>query len=310
MTPTPSPHWDALRQLAEALRHAPADIPAAHGMGHVFCTRTYGLRNVCLDNPTLVLVLEGEKRHAGTEKAQHLCPAPGLLLLPADTPLHVENIPDAHSGRYLAYCLGFEPALLENAARHWPVPAGASGLPPSAPCGEGQAVEADETLLSTLRLLLAATLEQVQGAQPCPQLLRLQCEQILLLLALRGWGPHLLTRRNALVGEALRLIQRQPHLPWTLDMLAEQLHCGSRTLRRRLHEEGRTLREMLRHARLHTALGLLQQQRCTVSEAAFSCGYDSPSRFSRRFQEHFGLLPSELLRSGGSDLAARGASLA
>lgn len=307
-TAPPSSRWNELRSLAEALRHVAPDVPDSHGMGHVFCTESYGLRNVLLAHPTLVLVLEGEKRYAPTgRESTFSCPAPALLLLPSDIPLRIENIPALDSGRYLALCISFDPSLLESTAQHGPVP---STETPAAEVCAGMEVATDDTLFATLHMTLRTTLEQAQGSALCPHLIRLQCEQLALLLTLRGFGPHLLTRRHALVGEALRLIQQQPHLPWTLDLLAEQLHCGSRTLRRRLQQEGRTLRELLRHARLHTALGLLQQQRCTVSEAAFSCGYDSPSRFSRRFQEHFGLLPSELLRSSRKGEADRGASLA
>ena len=290
---TEAPQWAELRALAEDLRCADAAAAQAHGLAYVFCAESYGLRQVRLDQPTLVLVLEGRKRYAregeGSVSPSLLseAPCPSLLLLPADTPLYIENIPAR--GRYLALCLSFSPALMESAARH-SLPHAETENPDPAALG---------TLLSALTLLVRSALSP--AAASCARLLEVQSEQILLLLMLLGLGPRLLSRRDEVVGSALELIRQSPHLPWTVDSLAEHLHCSGRTLRRRLQQDGRSLRELLRHARLHTALGMLQQQRCTVSEAAFSCGYDSLSRFSQRFREHFGLLPSELLRGTGAE---------
>ena len=303
-TPTPESLDAALSRLAKSLRHhelcqGEVRLPEEYSLGHVVCLQSYGLRNVCLDHPMLVLVVEGCKRYGLEDNGPlHSLHAPGLLLLPADTPMRIENVPDVDAGHYHALCLSLSPVLLDSVAPHWsPAPSPVFSADPMHPLAP-QPLRRDPELLMVLQVLLHNTLQQWQGAPLCPRLLTLQCEQLALLLAMRGMDRHLFTRRDSLVSSAMLLISRQPHLPWTVDSLADQLHCSGRTLRRRMHQEGRSLRELLRHARLHSALGMLQQKRCSVSEAAFSCGYDSPSRFSQRFREHFGLLPSELLRSG------------
>ena len=298
-------NWEELHQAADALSRVRSPILAEHGMSHILCMQEYGLRNIRLSQPVLVLVLEGIKGYArqnvgeqGSAALLAKASAPCLLLLPADTPLYLENIPDPKSSRYLAYCLRFDPSLVESVARYCPA---CSNTPQDTTQGMPAAtlrVLPDENLLMQLRLLLRTTVEQLQDGPAFSRLLQLHCEQIALLLFLHGFGALMLTRHDALVGEAMRLIQQQPQAAWTLESLSQELPCSSRTLGRHLQKEGRSLRELLRHTRLHVALGMLQQQHCTVSEAAFACGYNSPSRFSRRFYEHFGLLPSELLRRG------------
>lgn len=46
--------------------------------------------------------------------------------------------------------------------------------------------------------------------------------------------------------------------------------------------------------RLHRAHHLLSNQHKTVSEAAFECGFQSPSHFSRAFKTRFGKGPTEM----------------
>jgi transcriptional regulator GlxA family with amidase domain len=46
--------------------------------------------------------------------------------------------------------------------------------------------------------------------------------------------------------------------------------------------------------RLHRAMDLLTDNAGTVSEIAYLVGFGNPSHFTKRFQEQFGELPSEV----------------
>jgi AraC-like DNA-binding protein/mannose-6-phosphate isomerase-like protein (cupin superfamily) len=79
----------------------------------------------------------------------------------------------------------------------------------------------------------------------------------------------------------------------TLSGAARHAGTSTRTLRRRLHDElGTSFRELHAQARLLRALELLSDRRHSVTEVAYTLGYDSLSAFSRRFTRFAGELPS------------------
>lgn len=81
--------------------------------------------------------------------------------------------------------------------------------------------------------------------------------------------------------------------------LADALHLDRATLFRRIKTSHQcTPSELLREQRLQRAQSLLEQQRGSVSEIAYACGYDNLSYFSQAFRKRFGLAPSALLASG------------
>ena len=81
--------------------------------------------------------------------------------------------------------------------------------------------------------------------------------------------------------------------------MASRMGTTERSLRRSLALENTSFRRILQDSRLHAALGLLQQSDLAVGEVGLRCGYESPSKFSERFRERFGLPPSELRRACG-----------
>jgi AraC-like DNA-binding protein len=63
-------------------------------------------------------------------------------------------------------------------------------------------------------------------------------------------------------------------------------------LRRRLREEGSSLRDVLTDIRMTHAMQLLQSSDMPVSAIAASAGFESQSRFAIRFRNRFGFPPT------------------
>ncbi len=77
----------------------------------------------------------------------------------------------------------------------------------------------------------------------------------------------------------------------TLDHVAGCLHVTSRTLHRRLEEEGTSFREVVTAVRRELAERYLGERRLTVAEIAFLLGYSEASAFHRAFRRWNGCSP-------------------
>ena len=51
----------------------------------------------------------------------------------------------------------------------------------------------------------------------------------------------------------------------------------------------------IRNVRLDKAMYLLQEGKYSITEVLYSVGFNSPSYFSKKFRERFGVLPSDLI---------------
>ena len=98
----------------------------------------------------------------------------------------------------------------------------------------------------------------------------------------------------ALVKQTLQMTLHQPgeHLP----QLAAMLHTSERTLKRRLNEQGTSLRAMLQDLRMEHATKRLQDPDVTIHVIAQELGYLSTSAFSQAFKKWQGTQPSTLRR--------------
>jgi AraC-like DNA-binding protein len=77
----------------------------------------------------------------------------------------------------------------------------------------------------------------------------------------------------------------------TLEQIAPRLHMSSRTLRRRLDEEGTSFRQILGEVRRELASRYLMEGRLSVGEIAFLLGFSEPSAFHRAFKQWTGHAP-------------------
>lgn len=101
------------------------------------------------------------------------------------------------------------------------------------------------------------------------------------------------SRDDALTGRVRALlVQSDERLP-TLEEVASALHVSTRTLKRRLQEEGRNFRALVDHVLQARAKQMLQQDGLSVSEVAFCLGYNDVSNFSRAFRRWTGQSPGD-----------------
>lgn len=85
------------------------------------------------------------------------------------------------------------------------------------------------------------------------------------------------------------LLRNHPGRLWTLDEVADALHLSSRTLMRRLKEEGQSY-QALHDAELKRQAGIhLQDKRHTNESLAMALGYSDTSGFRRAFLRWYGM---------------------
>ena len=110
-----------------------------------------------------------------------------------------------------------------------------------------------------------------------------QCEQ----------AERLLGKRPDDIGERVRreLVPRDDGYP-SLEAVAERLNMSTRTLRRRLQDQGLGFMDLLHAARRRDALSLLERPALEVAQIAQMLGYADPANFTRAFRQWTGLAPS------------------
>jgi len=128
--------------------------------------------------------------------------------------------------------------------------------------------------------------------------------EILILLAERGY-PFLPRDTLTLPDQVRRVVGQAPHEDWKSSRIAMHFHISESTLRRRLQEYGVTTHEVLNEVRLGTALTLLQTTDLQIGEISRRCGYESHSRFTATFRQHYGYPPSYLRNSRSTESEAK-----
>jgi AraC-like DNA-binding protein len=256
--------------------------------------RAYSLRAIDIDQPALIVPLQGRKMLDTGAASVELGPGSYLML---HRPLRctVQNIPE--HGDYRAWCIGFPWRVIELArtllAAHAPPPM------PGATHSTGPLVMLDAELRHVLALLCAGTPDQCA----------LDHALLGVLLALHRVGDDQFRLAHDLsVAARIRLIvAAEPARDWCSADFEERLHMSGATLRRRLADEDTSLRIVLRDARLHHGVALLQTTRKPLHAIAAACGYRSVPSFSKQFAARFGVEP-QAISTVGAPSAARPAA--
>jgi AraC-like DNA-binding protein len=84
--------------------------------------------------------------------------------------------------------------------------------------------------------------------------------------------------------------------PPEMNQVAANLNISSRSLQRRLAEEGLSYRQMVEECRQEMATSLLSKRRFQLAEIADILGYSESSTFSRSFKKWHGRSPSQWLK--------------
>lgn len=78
----------------------------------------------------------------------------------------------------------------------------------------------------------------------------------------------------------------------SMEAVSQRMHCSSRTLIRRLHEEGTSYREIVTGLRKVRAEKYLREQNDPVEVIAYRLGYTDTSNFIRAFRQWHGVTPA------------------
>ncbi len=117
-----------------------------------------------------------------------------------------------------------------------------------------------------------------------------------LLLALHeaGYaGPLLVERQHDLSAQVRQLVMLSPAQAWSVSRIAKMLFLGESTLRRRLQQESQSFRQIVEEVRMAHARAAADHF-AAHREIAQNSGYQSGSRFTARFRQHYGLLPKHV----------------
>ncbi len=247
--------------------------------------QAYKLRAVSIDLPVLIVPLKGVKRLAlGVDRCEI---GPGqFLMVQQATCLQMENLPPSAAGEaYQAWVIAFPWRVVELARTLLDAHLPHAERRDIAPFTGGSITLLQPSLQHLLTTLTAP-------GTPDAAMLDHSMLGVLLALVRNGHG-HFLHAQDPSVSARIRLlVAATPARAWSSADFEERLHVSGATLRRRLVEENTSLRLLLREARLHHGLALLQTTRKPVKSVALACGYRSAPSFTRNFVAHFGIEPS------------------
>lgn len=165
--------------------------------------------------------------------------------------------------------------------------------------------------VARLHVLLLAIRDELEAALPGARAVCGDLVSALMVMALRLYFHQqttqsgllrLLTKRQT--ARAVAAMLEDPARAWGLDDLAAIAKTSRATLVRDFRRLAETAPlSFLAELRLGLARHLLSTSDKSMADVAFEVGYQSPNAFTRAFQRHFGLVPTDC-RQGRSFTAA------
>lgn len=145
---------------------------------------------------------------------------------------------------------------------------------------------------STSIVMPTALLDRVQ-LHPNPQLYQVLQKQADALLSELDAGQSLAERIHGLVVHHFTEVEPE------MEVLARRLGMSSRSLRRKLQQEGVSFSAVLARAMGELAQNVLREKHTTIQEAAFRLGFAETSSFHRAFKRWTGQTPNQFRKSAG-----------
>ena len=134
-------------------------------------------------------------------------------------------------------------------------------------------------IFASRRLDLPLSYADVSIAALCD----VQCERLLEVLQLRA----------GLVADIHRQLANRPGQVPSMDEMANNLHIGTRTLRRRLKDEGTSYQHVVSEFRVAMAKRYLSETNLPANEVAALVGYSDPANLYRIFHRETGQTPMQ-----------------
>lgn len=248
-----------------------AEITACHS--HV-------LHRVTLFTPALCHVRKGSKMLQWGERVLTVGKE-SLILFPAGIELKIANTPEA--GKYHSDMVYLTQDILRDFRQNH-----VGSLAPGS--WDSLSVPFD----THTRLMWDSLLQAMRNHSPHPLQVHI-VQGLLLALHLAGNAGVLLRNRHDPLAEQIeQIFLTDPAREWSVDGVAQQIYVSGSSLRRRLALEDKSFRSILEGVRMGCALHSLQTTELSVGQIANESGYASASRFTARFRQRFGLVPSAL----------------
>lgn len=102
------------------------------------------------------------------------------------------------------------------------------------------------------------------------------------------------------IANALERLHRDPHLAWTLEIMATEIGMSRAALAKRFKAlVGQPMFEYLTALRLQRAKELLQDTKLPLYDVASRVGYESDLAFAKTFKKHTGTTPTRYRKQAG-----------
>lgn len=247
-----------------------------------------------LYEPIFCLVLQGAKQALHGRQIVNF-PKGHSVIIGIDLPTEARVVKASADEPYVALALGLDMVLIRELAMELGTDGGTDGKVAAI-----AAAEADEAIVDAIARLFA--LNEKPAALPILRPLLMREIHYWLLCARHGSLLRSLAQsasNAARIADAIATIRKRfadmlvvAELAKSVGMSVSAFHYHFKTV------TGTTPLQYQKRLRLIEARRLMQSERHSVSGAAFSVGYESPTQFSREYTRMFGLPPLRHARQG------------
>ncbi len=237
------------------------------------CQKPQLLRRVPIFKPVIVFILQGEK-HLGGE-TQMVGKAGEFIFLAENTEVTISNIPDKQL--YMALFIEFEHSDFEGLK---------STRPTQSRYLKGKIDSSLSTCLGQFIDWARITPNEFWPGRR-RELLQLLYSQGYKDIASMQAGPRI---QHLIID----IFKTDPATAWSLGDISQRLSMSESTIRRKLQMENTSFRHISIQFKLAYGMHLLQTSDQPISLIAEKCGYQSPSRFTEKFRQWFGVTPKKL----------------